>query len=162
MAQSCHAGEQGIHWDKTNKELTSIFYNDNFLCLSSPNMSLFPVWKLFIKWTTNCKGPMELIGNNIADNKQWSREFKYFTVNFFIITSNNWRLQSAGNNERSKHFSSSAVLCVSFTWQLVKTPVIRLQGVKGRNARDQIAFCAFHSLLVEVQANAGYIQVTDA
>ena len=28
---------------------------------------------------------------------------------------------------------------------------------EGQNARDQIAFYAFHSFLVEVQTNAGYI-----
>ena len=43
---------------------------------------------------------------------------------------------------------------------MVKTRVIRLRGVKGRDARDQIAFCTFHSFLVEVQTNAGYIHVT--
>ena len=39
---------------------------------------------------------------------------------------------------------------------MVKTRVIRLRGVEGRDARDQITFCAFHSFLVEVQTNAGY------
>ena len=29
--------------------------------------------------------------------------------------------------------------------------------IEGQNARDQIAFFAFHSFLVEVQTNAGYI-----
>ena len=29
--------------------------------------------------------------------------------------------------------------------------------IEGQNARDQIAFYAFHSFLVEVQTNAGYI-----
>ena len=43
---------------------------------------------------------------------------------------------------------------------MVKTRVIRLRGVKGRDARDQIAFCTFLSFLVEVQTNAGYIHVT--
>ena len=82
---------------------------------------------------------------------------------FIIITSNNQRLGSAGDNDRrSKRFCSNAVLCVSFTWQMVKTRVIRLRGVEGRNARDQIAFCAFHSFLVEVQMNAGYIHATHA
>ena len=28
--------------------------------------------------------------------------------------------------------------------------------IEGQNARDQIAFFAFHSFLVEVQTNAGY------
>ena len=43
---------------------------------------------------------------------------------------------------------------------MVKMLMIRLRGVKGRDARDQIAFCTFHSFLVEVQTNAGYIHVT--
>ena len=44
---------------------------------------------------------------------------------------------------------------------MVKTRAIRfLRVIEGQNARDQIALCAFHSLLVEVQTNAGYIHVT--
>ena len=45
---------------------------------------------------------------------------------------------------------------------MVKTRVIRVRGVEGRNARDRIAFCAFHSFLVKVQTNAGYINATHA
>ena len=41
-------------------------------------------------------------------------------------------------------FCSIAVLCV------VKTRVMRLRVIEGPKARDQIAFCAFHSSLVEV------------
>ena len=57
-----------------------------------------------------------------------------------------------------KCFCSNAVsaLC-RFLLTDGKTRVIRLQGVEGRNVRDQTAFCAFHSFLVEVQTNAGYI-----
>ena len=44
----------------------------------------------------------------------------------------------------------------------VKTRVIRLRGVEGRNARDQIAFCTFHSFSVELKTNAGYIHATHA
>ena len=44
-----------------------------------------------------------------------------------------------------------------FALQMFKTSVIRLRGVEDRNAHDQTAFCAFHSFLVEVQTNAGYI-----
>ena len=33
---------------------------------------------------------------------------------------------------------------------------------EGPNARDQIALCAFHSFLVEVQTNAGNIYATHA
>ena len=44
---------------------------------------------------------------------------------------------------------------------MVKTSVIRfLRVIEGPDARDQIALRAFHSLLVEVPANAGYIHVT--
>lgn len=45
---------------------------------------------------------------------------------------------------------------------MVKTHVIRLRGVEGRNTGNQIAFFAFHSFLVEVQTNAEYIHVTSA
>ena len=34
--------------------------------------------------------------------------------------------------------------------------------VKGQNARDQTALCAFHSFLVEAQMNAGYIHAMHA
>ena len=69
-----------------------------------------------------------------------------------VQTSNiNQRLRSTSDNDRrSKRFCSSAVLCVGFTWQMVKTRVIRLRVIEGPNARDQIVFYAFHSFLVEV------------
>ena len=41
---------------------------------------------------------------------------------------------------------------------MVKIRVIKLRRVEGQKAHDQIAFCAFHSFLVEVQMNAGYIR----
>ena len=79
------------------------------------------------------------------------------------ITSNNQRLRSVGNNNRrSKRFCSSAVLCVSFVWQMIKTRVIRLPVIEGRNTLDRSAFCAFHTFLVEVRSNAGYIHATHA
>ena len=37
-----------------------------------------------------------------------------------------------------------------------------MRVTEGPNARDQIAFCAFHSLLVKIQTNAGYILATHA
>ena len=40
--------------------------------------------------------------------------------------------------------------------------VIRFRVIEGPNAHNQIAFCAFHSFLVEVQMNSDYIQVTHA
>ena len=56
----------------------------------------------------------------------------------------------------------NVVLCVGFTKQIVRTHVITLRGLEGRDARDQIAFCAFHSFLVEVQTDAGEIHATHA
>ena len=43
---------------------------------------------------------------------------------------------------------------------MFKTRLIKLQGMEGPNARDQIAFYAFNSFLVEVLTNAGYIHAT--
>ena len=42
---------------------------------------------------------------------------------------------------------------------MVKTGVIRLRGVEGQSTHDQIVLCAFHSFLVEVHSNAGYIHL---
>ena len=79
---------------------------------------------------------------------------KCFQWHFGYRTTKNQRLQSAGDNDRRlKRFCSNAVLRVDFTNQMVKTHVIRQRGVEVRNARDQIAFCSFHSFLVEVQTN---------
>ena len=67
-----------------------------------------------------------------------------------ISSSNNQRLRSAGDNDRrSKRFCSSAVLWVSFTWQMVKTRVISVRTIESPNTRDQITFCAFPSFLVK-------------
>ena len=49
-----------------------------------------------------------------------------------IVISNNQRLWSAGDNDwRSKRFCFIALHCVSFTWQIVKTCVIRLRVIEG-------------------------------
>ena len=73
----------------------------------------------------------------------------------YYITTNNQTLGRAGDNDqRSKRFCSNAVLCLSLTLQIEKTRVIRWRRVEGRNARDQISFCAFHSFLVKIQTNA--------
>ena len=52
-------------------------------------------------------------------------------------------------------------------WQMVKKVcdqicMIRLGVMVGPNARDQIAFRAFHTFLLEVQMDAGYIHAMDA
>ena len=95
---------------------------------------------------------------------QCSRVVGYFNCvkdTLFIRTSNNQRLRNAGSNDRrSKRFCSNAVLCVSFTLQMVKTRVIRLRVFDGSNAHDQIArFYTFHSFLVEVQTKAGVLTI---
>ena len=38
----------------------------------------------------------------------------------------------------------------------------QISSDQGANVSDQIAFCAFHSFLVEVQMNTGYIHATHA
>ena len=38
--------------------------------------------------------------------------------------------------------------------------MIEGQNTDGQNARDEIAFRAFHSFLVEVQTNAGYVHAS--
>ena len=52
-----------------------------------------------------------------------------------------WATTIKGQNA----FATWAKLCVSFTRQIVKTRVIRLQVIERLKARDQIVFCAFHS-----------------
>ena len=75
----------------------------------------------------------------------------------------NQRLRSAGDNDgKSKHFCSSAVLCVIFTRQMVKTCVISLRVIDSPNARDQSMFSVFHTFSVEDQTIAGYIHATQA
>ena len=70
-----------------------------------------------------------------------------------------WATTIKGQNTFVPTFS---VLCVSFTLQMVKTHVIKLLGIEGPNTCDQIACHAFHSLLVEVQMNSGYIHAMQA
>ena len=80
-----------------------------------------------------------------------------------LQTSNNQRLRSAGDNDRrSKRFCSSAVLCVSFTWQMVKTRLIRWRVLEYPNARVQSTFCTSHTFLMEVQTNAVYLHAMHA
>ena len=61
------------------------------------------------------------------------------------LTRNNQRRQRS----KVKILCSIAVLCVSFTWWIGKTRVIRLRVIEGLNAWDQIVFCAFHWFLVK-------------
>ena len=78
-------------------------------------------------------------------------------ITISLITSNNQRLGNAGDtDQRSKRFCSNAVLYASQNTQHL------IMRVEGQNARDQIALCAFHSFLVEVQMNVGYVYATHA
>ena len=116
-------------------------------------------------WTSDCKPDGKTLVTWLPDvrcsrkmPKNLNLKVSYNPMNrtcntapLTIITSNNQRLGSAGDNDRrTKRFCSNAVLCVRFTWYMVKTRVIRVRGVEGRNACDQIAFYTSHSFLVEV------------
>ena len=71
-----------------------------------------------------------------------------------MVTSTNQRLQSADNNDqRSKRCALR-----NFPMTDGQTRVVRWYMIEGPNARD--SNCAFHSFLVEVQTNAGYIHAT--
>ena len=97
------------------------------------------------------------------ENMHFMKSGQHMYVYKVMMYSGNQRLQSVGNNDRrAKRFCSNAMLCISFTWQMVKTRVIRIQVIEGPNVHDQIALCAFYSFLVEVQMNAGYIHATHA
>ena len=53
-------------------------------------------------------------------------------------------------------------LCIKFHVIDGHEHMIRLGVTEGPNVRDQIVFCAFYSILKEVQINAGYINATHA
>ena len=53
-------------------------------------------------------------------------------------------------------------LCIKFHVIEVHKHVIRLGVTEGPKMRDQIVFCAFYTVLMEVQINAGYIHATHA
>lgn len=53
-------------------------------------------------------------------------------------------------------------LCIKFHVTEVYKHVIRLGVTEGPNVCNQIVFCAFYSILMEVQINAGYIHATHA
>ena len=116
-------------------------------------------------WTSDCKPDGKTLVTWLLDvrcsqkkKKNLNLKVSYNPMNrtcdtapLTIITSNSQRLGNAGDNDRrTKRFCSNAVLCVSFTWYMVKTRVIRVRGVEGRNACDQIAFCTSQTFLVEV------------
>ena len=62
------------------------------------------------------------------------------------------RLRSAGVFQASdRHLRQH---CIGFA--------LFSQEIEGKKERDQIAFCAFHLFLVEVQTNAGYIRAKPA
>ena len=68
-------------------------------------------------------------------------------------TSNNQRLRNAGENDRRpKHFCSSTVLCISFTWQMVKTWVIRLQV--GRRSKHVWLNCVLATYIQRMRNNS--------
>ena len=116
--------------------------------------------ELINQWLSEClqRTPVEIF-------REKYRSYGIITVSFFTIRSSLGLWIYKGmyknkvvitNNDRAKRYCSNAVHWVSFLWQIVKTRVIRLRVIEGSNTRDQIALCAFHSILVEVQTNTGY------
>ena len=67
---------------------------------------------------------------------------QYMKLNYKTGTQSNRSLLIAGDNDQIR--------------------VIRFRVIEGPNTRDQSAFSAFHSFLVEVQMIAGYIHTTHA
>ena len=146
------------------------------LILSGHSVFVSRYSAIFIDFTFNLPIPLGMISILVSTDFQWwclavvappcsgTIPHAYLLLmGFNSYTSNNQRLGSVDDNDRrSKCFCSNPGLCVDFTWQMVKTRVIRVQGEGGRNMCDQIAFCAFHSFLVEVQTNTGYRHVTHA
>ena len=67
---------------------------------------------------------------------------------FSIVTSNDQRLRSAGdNNRRSTRFCSRAVLCVSFTWQMVKNAPDQISSDRrSKHAWSNCVLCTPHIL----------------
>ena len=51
-------------------------------------------------------------------------------------------------------------LCIKFHVTEGHKHMIRLGVTESPNVRDQIVFCAFYSILMEVQINGGYIHAT--
>ena len=52
--------------------------------------------------------------------------------------------------------------CALRKFHLTDSQTTHDQITRGPHVSDQIAFCQFHSFLVEVQTNAGYIHTTHA
>ena len=83
-----------------------------------------------------------------------------------INTSNNQRLRSAGDNDRKVKtllLQRCALRKFHVTdGQNTRDTITSDRRSRRAYARDRIAFCAFHSFLVEVQTHTGYIHTTNA
>ena len=68
---------------------------------------------------------------------------KIFLPKALWRTTSNQRLRNAGDNDRRpKRFCSSTVLSISFSWQIIKTCVIRLQmGRRSKRAWSNCVLC---------------------
>ena len=83
-----------------------------------------------------------------------------FKIPLFLVTFNNQRLRSTGKTIECQNTLLHHCALRKFHVTAVKTRVIRLRVIEGPNANDQIAFCVFHSFLVEVRMNAGCMHTT--
>ena len=77
-------------------------------------------------------------------------------------TSNNQRLRSAGDNDWSKRFCSSVVLCMTITCQVVKTSVIRLRGVDRSSKHAWSACVLWIPFILSGSPNECWLHTCDA
>ena len=102
---------------------------------------------------------MNVANNDCRFNKLCGSHLKYDDIKLVVTQGYGMRVITI---EGQNAFAPGLCFCVISTRQMVKTRVIRLRVIKGPNACDQSAFCAFHKFLVEVQTNASYIHATHA
>ena len=121
--------------------LSPVYHGILSACLSSVSTPVYSVttvtplntlWCLLISLTPiNIASVFIGAGNSLNTPVYLWGEVKYKTI------TKGYGVR-ATNNRRSKRFCSNAVLCVRFTWQIVKTRVFRLRVIEGPNARDQL------------------------
>ena len=65
--------------------------------------------------------------SELPASKQSNRSFRQKRFDGLLVITKRLRRSAGDNDRRSKNVCSSAVLCISFTWQMVRTRVIRLR-----------------------------------
>ena len=114
-----------------------LFFPSHYIVFLLPSYPWFHVRKSSGAKKMSCRKSSVFISHCFKQLVPDSRDLRQ--SEYHLMTSNNQRLGSPGDSDwRSKHFCCNALFCVSFTWQTVKTHVIRLQEVEGQITHDQI------------------------